>query len=90
MSTRDDRIAIALRLSNALRRTAIDDTNETPPVPPGYCGRGPDEACGMIDREECRTHYTPPDNGPALLSIAGTRAQAREELKARRRAASRF
>jgi hypothetical protein len=85
MNTRADRIATAQQLRAALRRTGIDDTNETPLAPPGNCGRGPDEECGMKDPQECALHADPTDDDPALLAYAGTRRQAREQLRAARR-----
>jgi hypothetical protein len=56
----------------------------------GNCGRGPDVACGMIDPEECTVHASSAADDPALLSYAGTRRQAREQLKAARRQGLRF
>jgi hypothetical protein len=83
-TSRAGRVAVAQQLRDALRRTGIDDTNETPPAPPGNCGRGPDEACGMIDPEECKVHASPAADDPALLSYAGTLASRKQQLKAAR------
>jgi hypothetical protein len=83
-ATRAGRIAVAHRLSNAMRRTAIDDTNETPPAPPGDCGRDKSEPCGMKDENECRTHCGPLDGDPETLGFAGTLSQRREQLRAAR------
>jgi hypothetical protein len=44
----------------------------------------------MIDPQECAVHADVPADDPALLSIAGTLAQRRAELKARRRHGLRF
>jgi hypothetical protein len=85
LATRADRVQRAAQLLAFLHRTGIDDTDETPPTPPGYCGRGPDEACGMVDPEECRTHCGPPDGDPALLSYSGTLQQRRAQLRLARR-----
>jgi hypothetical protein len=84
-TTRADRVAMAHQLRATLRRTGIDDTNETPPAPPGNCGRAPDEECGMKDPQECAIHADPTDDDPELLSYAGTLAQRREQLKTARR-----
>jgi hypothetical protein len=90
-TSRADRVQRAAQFRAAMRRTGIDDTNPTPPAPPGNCGRGPDQACGMIDPEECKVHASPADvDDPALLSIAGTRRQARELARAARRHGLRF
>jgi hypothetical protein len=84
-STRADRVQLAGQLRDALRRTGIDDTNETPPAPPGDCGRSADQQRGMINPEECKVHASPVADDPALLKYAGTRRQAREQLRAARR-----
>jgi hypothetical protein len=89
-ATRADRIATAHRLTAALHRTGIDDTNETPPAPRGDCGRDASEPCGMKDESECRTHCGPADDDPALLSFSGTLQQRRQQLKAARRYGLRF
>jgi hypothetical protein len=89
-TTRDDRIAIALRLSTALHRMpgnvlpAPGPGDGATPGPIGHCGRDATESCGMIDPQECQVHADVPADDPELLSISGTRAQARAELKARR------
>jgi hypothetical protein len=85
LSTRAGRVAMAHQLRDALRRrTGIDDTNETPPAPPGNCGRKLDEECGMKNPQECVVHADPADD-PELLSFAGTLSQRREQLRAARR-----
>jgi hypothetical protein len=80
-----DRVAGAQQLRAALRMPTPGPNDGAVPGPIGHCGRDPSEACGMIDPQECAVHADVPDNDPELLSIAGTRAQAREELKLRRR-----
>jgi hypothetical protein len=85
LSTYSGRIATAHRLRDALRRTGIDNTNETPPTPPRYCGRGPDQECGMIDPQECAIHASPADDDPELLAYAGPLALRKQQLKAARR-----
>lgn len=85
-TTRASRVAVAHQLREALRRAPGDvrpDPDTAGPV--GNCGRGPDEECGMKNPEECAMHCSPPTDDPALLGIAGTRAQAREQLRAARR-----
>jgi hypothetical protein len=84
-STRADRVQRAQQLRAALRRTAIDDTDQTPPAPPGDCGRDKSEPCGMRDKSECRTHADVPDDDPELLNYSGTLHQRRQQLKAARR-----
>jgi hypothetical protein len=82
-TTRADRVAVAQQLRAALHRApGDDDTNETPPAPPGNCGRGPEEECGMKNPEQCQVHASPADDDPELLSFAGTLSQRREQLRA--------
>jgi hypothetical protein len=86
-STRAGRIATAQQLRAALHRAPGDvrpNAGDTP-GPIGDCGRSADSPCGMKEESECRTHAGVPDNDPELLNIAGTRAQAREQLRAARR-----
>src|ERR1700724_2380458 len=86
MSTYADRVAVAQQLRAALYRMPAPGPNDgATPGPIGNCGRDSTESCGMIDPQECAVHCDVPDGDPALLSIAGTRHQAREELKLRRR-----
>jgi hypothetical protein len=44
----------------------------------------------MIDPQECQVHADVPEGDPALLNYAGTRRQAREQLRAARRYGLRF
>jgi hypothetical protein len=85
--TRADRVQCALELRNALRR-APGDIAPNSESPPGDCGRPIDDprGCGMKDENECKTHCNPAAEDPVeLLSIAGTRRQARQQLRASRR-----
>jgi hypothetical protein len=85
-STRAERMQIALQLSQAMkRRTLADDPQAEGPR--GDCGRDIDDprGCGMKDESECKIHCDPAADDPALLSISGTRRQARAQLKAERR-----
>jgi hypothetical protein len=90
-STRAGRIAVAHRLSEALRRMpgavlpAPGPNDGATPGPIGNCGRDATDSCGMIDPEECAVHCSPADDDPALLSFGGTLQQRREQLKAARR-----
>jgi hypothetical protein len=85
-STRAGRIAVAHRLSEALRRAPDADAGG----PIGNCGRGSDEECGMKNEQECSVHCDPAADGPALLSYTGTLAQRREQLRLARRQGLRF
>jgi hypothetical protein len=91
-STRAGRIAVAHRLSEALRRTPSDTRPDAgdAPGPIGDCGRDAAAECGMKDSAECRTHADPADDDPELLSFAGTLTQRRELLRAARRRGLRF
>jgi hypothetical protein len=85
-STRAARIVVAHRLGEALRRAPGDirpDADTGGPI--GNCGRDPEAECGMKNPEECSVHCSPAADDPALLAIAGTRRQAREQLRAMRR-----
>jgi hypothetical protein len=84
-STRAARVAVAHRLSEALRRAPGDTRPNDSAGPIGDCGRDASEPCGMKDENECRTHCSPTTDDPALLAYAGTRRQAREQLRAARR-----
>jgi hypothetical protein len=44
----------------------------------------------MIDPQECAVHADVPTDDPALLGLAGTRRQARQQLKLARRRGLRF
>jgi hypothetical protein len=90
-TTRAGRVAVAHQLREALHRAPGDvrpDADTGGPI--GNCGRGPDEECGMKNEEECSVHCSPAADDPALLSYAGTRRQAREQLRAARRQGLRF
>jgi hypothetical protein len=85
-ATRADRVAVAHRLSEALRRAPGDiPPNTNGDAPRGDCGRDPSEECGMKDESECRTHAGPPDSDPETMGFAGTLQQRREQLRAARR-----
>jgi hypothetical protein len=84
-TTRAGRIATAQQLRAALHRAPGDTRPNDSAGPIGDCGRDASEPCGMKDENECRTHCSPTTDDPALLSYAGTRAQAREQLRAARR-----
>jgi hypothetical protein len=91
-TSRADRVQRAQQLRAALRRAPGDIAPNTD-SPPGDCGRPLDDprGCGMKNENECRTHASPADvDDPALLSIAGTRQQARELARAARRRGLRF
>jgi hypothetical protein len=88
-STRTARIATAQQLRDALRRAPGDvrpNYGDTP-APVGDCGRSVDDprGCGMKNENECKTHCSPPDDDPALLSYSGTLASRKQQLKAARR-----
>jgi hypothetical protein len=86
-ATRAGRVAVAHRLSEAVRRAPGDtrpDASDTP-GPIGDCGRSADSPCGMKDESECQTHADVPADDPALLSYAGTLASRKQQLKAARR-----
>jgi hypothetical protein len=85
-STRAARIAVAHRLTEALRRAPGDtrpDADTGGPI--GNCGRGEDEECGMRNPEECSVHCSPADSDPALLGLSGTLASRKQQLRLARR-----
>jgi hypothetical protein len=89
-STRAGRIAVAHRLSEALRRAPGNLPDPQAEGPRGDCGRDSSETCGMIDPSECRTHADVPDGDPALLGLSGTLTSRKQQLKAARRQRLRF
>jgi hypothetical protein len=94
LTTRSGRMQYALGLLAELKspRRAPGDIAPNSESPPGDCGRPIDDprGCGMKDESECRTHADVSADDPAILSIAGTRRQAREQLRAARRQGLRF
>jgi hypothetical protein len=85
-TTRAGRIAVAHRLSEALRRAPGDiPPGDSEGRPIGDCGRSTDSPCGMVDRSECKTHADVPDGDPETMAFAGTLQQRKRQLKTARR-----
>jgi hypothetical protein len=90
-TTYADRVATAIQLRSALHRMpgnvlpAPGPDDGAMPGPIGHCGRGSEEACGMIDPQECQVHADPPPGDPATLAYAGTASMRRQALRDARR-----